>query len=109
MFGQDDFFYPHTLCYTTNNGRDFLQWVECRDQPNNTGGVISVSTQREVVEYKSLVFIPNKYKDFFDHPTAKFNQGDEIQIVEPNGRVRLQGHIIRISIDGLEDNRIWIQ
>jgi len=106
-FGDDNFFFPHVLCYKDQNG-EFLDWVECRDQPNS--GKLTVNTERELIVYKSLIFVPSKYKDLFEHSSVFFIPGAEIQVREKNGFVRRQGFVIQISKDeGLnEENRIWI-
>ena len=97
----DLFFFPHQLFYKDENG-DFQLLCEC-----NTGK-FSTNTDRELVIYKSLIFVPSSYKDIFTNNEKLVREGAEIQVKEPNGFLRVDGVIIRVSTEGLDDFRIWV-
>lgn len=96
----DPFFYPNILQLKV--GGVWVDQFHCGDQPNNTGGNTVNTVERIDYIYQSLVFFP---KGASNH---RFLPGEEIQIVDTDGRIRVSGKVARFDVGGLEDNRIWI-
>lgn len=94
----DDFFYPHTLQLEVDG--EFISQFDCRDQPNASGQMVSVDEKTTYV-FKSVIFFPKS------NP-RRFLPGEDILVLDENGKQRLKGTIVKFDMGGLEDCRIWV-
>lgn len=99
MDALDSFFYPHKL--QLKIGGIWVDQFNCGEQPNAGGSKTNTASRVDYI-YKSTIFYPKTASNY------KFIDGEEIRVIDEDGKIRISGTVARFSEGRLEDNRIWI-